>query len=79
MFGVCHTQEKGESSQSFQRREPAARVSSMFLTFDLTDACFIVIVVRLLSHVRLCDPMDCSMPGFPDHHQLLELAQTHIH
>ena len=24
----------------------------------------------------LCDPMDCSMPGFPVHHQLLELAQT---
>ena len=49
MFGVCQTQEKGESSQ---RRELAAYISSMFLTFDLTDACFIVIV-RLLSHVRL--------------------------
>ena len=24
----------------------------------------------------LCNPMDCSMPGFPVHHQLLELAQT---
>ena len=27
----------------------------------------------------LCDPMDCSTPGFPVHHQLPELAQTHIH
>ena len=27
----------------------------------------------------LCEPMDCSMPGFPVHHQLLELAQTHVH
>ena len=27
----------------------------------------------------LCDPMDCSMPGFPVHHQLLEFTQTHIH
>ena len=27
----------------------------------------------------LCNPMDCSMPGFPVHHQLLELAQTHVH
>ena len=35
--------------------------------------------VRLLSHAWLCNPMDCSMPGFPVHHQLLELAQTHIH
>ena len=24
-------------------------------------------------------PMDCSMPGFPVHHQLPELTQTHIH
>ena len=27
----------------------------------------------------LCDPMDCSMPGFPVLHHLLELAQTHVH
>ena len=26
-----------------------------------------------------CHPMDCSMPGFPVHHQLPELAQTHVH
>ena len=27
----------------------------------------------------LCDPMDCSTPGFPVHHQLVEIAQTHVH
>ena len=27
----------------------------------------------------LCDPMACSMPGFPVLHHLLEFAQTHIH
>ena len=27
----------------------------------------------------LCESMDCSMPGLPVHHQLLELAQTHVH
>ena len=27
----------------------------------------------------LCDPMDCSMPGFPVHHQLPEFTQTHVH
>ena len=27
----------------------------------------------------LCDPMDYSMLGFPVHHQLPELAQTHVH
>ena len=25
----------------------------------------------------LCDPVDCSTPGFPVHHQLLESTQTH--
>ena len=27
----------------------------------------------------LCDPMDCSTPGFPIHYLLLELAQIHVH
>ena len=27
----------------------------------------------------LCNPMECSTPGLPVHHQLLELAQTHVH
>ena len=27
----------------------------------------------------LCDPMDCSMPGFPVLHYLPEFAQTHVH
>ena len=35
--------------------------------------------VQLLSHVRLFDPMNCSSPGLPVHHQLPELAQTHVH
>ena len=27
--------------------------------------------------LTLCDPMDCSTPGLPVHHQLLKLTQTH--
>ena len=27
----------------------------------------------------LCNPMDCSIPGFPVHHQLLEPTQTPVH
>ena len=34
--------------------------------------------VQLLSLVWLCDPMDCSMPGLPVHHQLPEFTQTHV-
>ena len=31
------------------------------------------------SVVSLCSPIDCSTPGLPVHHQLLEIAQTHVH
>ena len=31
------------------------------------------------SCLTLCNPMDCSTPGLPVHHQLPELAQTHVH
>ena len=37
------------------------------------------IVVQSLSCVRLCDPMDCSMAGFPVLHYLPEFAQTPVH
>ena len=29
--------------------------------------------------LTLCDPMNYNMPGFPVHHQLPKLAQTHVH
>ena len=35
--------------------------------------------VQSLSCPTLCNPMDCSMPGLPVHHQLLEFIQTHVH
>ena len=37
--------------------------------------------VQSLSPVRATSlrSMDCNMPGFPVHHQLPELAQTHVH
>ena len=43
-----------------------------------------IVIAQLLSQVLLfvtpwlCDAMDCSMPDFPVHHQLSELAQTHV-
>ena len=39
--------------------------------------------LQFSSVTQLCptlwDPIDCSTPGFPVRHQLLELAQTHVH
>ena len=31
------------------------------------------------SYLNLCNPTDCSMPGFLVLHYLLELVQTHVH
>ena len=31
------------------------------------------------SCLTLCDPMKCSTPGLPVHHQLPEFTQTHVH
>ena len=31
------------------------------------------------SCLTLCNPIDCSTPGFPVHHQHLEFTQTHVH
>ena len=35
--------------------------------------------VQSLSHVQLCDPMDCNTSGLPVHYQLPELTQTQVH
>ena len=47
-----------------------------FLLTELKLFC----IVQFLSHVRLfVTPRDCSTPGFPVLHHLLEFAQTHVH
>ena len=40
-----------------------------------------VLGTLLFSHsvIALCDPMDCSMPGFSVLPYFLEFAQTHVH
>ena len=46
-------------------------------TCGILVPCQSFISVHSLSHVWICDSMDCSTPGFPVHH--LEVAQTHVH
>ena len=38
----------------------------------------VCVVVHSLSRVQLCNPIDCSMPGFPVFQCLLEFAQTQV-
>ena len=46
---------------------------------QLSDFDTFVIVVQSLRCVQLCDPMDCSTPGFLVLHYLSEFAQTRVH
>ena len=41
---------------------------------------FLLYSISLVIHScpTICNPMDCSMPGFHVHHQLLEHTQTHV-
>ena len=52
-------------------------------TFKKLKSLHTVQSVQFSSVVRscptLCDPMNCSTPGLPVHHQLPEFTQTHIH
>ena len=50
-------------------RKPSSKVWFELLQFSL--------VAQLC--LSLCNPMDSNKPGFPVHHQLPELYQTHVH
>ena len=86
VFGDGLLPKRGPPGLSIRNRTCARALSSsspcFVLLYDTQNVVVFVCVspsVQSLSRVRLCDPTDCSTPGFPVHHQLLELTQTHVH
>ena len=72
------------------KKFPANSFSYKAHPWGITSTCFSNsskqtggLSVQFNSVTRLCptlwDPMDCSMPGLPVHHQLPEFIQTHVH
>ena len=51
-------------------------ISNNAFPSTLTNQYPFISSVQLLNVVWLCNPMDCSTPGFPIHHQLPEFTQT---
>ena len=51
----------------------------IFLHFYLGRLVLLYCCSVIQSCPTLCDPMDCSTPGFLVHHCLLEFVQTHVH
>ena len=59
-----------------ERGEPVNRMSLRLLLIGDSSVQFTSVPQ---SFPTLCHPMDCSMPGLPVHHQLLEPTQTHVY
>ena len=58
----------------------SANVSGIMILISDSNCSFIAGISSVAqSCLTLCDPMDCSMPGLPVHHQLPEFTQTHAH
>ena len=55
-----------------------SRLNRLKVRYVAWDRC-LIISSATQSHPAVCDTLDCSMPGLPVHHQLPELAQTHVH
>ena len=51
-----------------------SRYSILYVNYTLNQFSWVA-----QSCPTLCDPMDCSTPGFLVHHQLSEFTQTHVH
>ena len=58
---------------------PMDRGAWQALAHGVTRVGYDLVTQFSLFCLTLCNPMDCSTPGFPVHHQLLQLVQTHIH
>ena len=49
------------------------------MSFAVLKVSLFVVHLIVQLCLTLCDPMDCSMPGFPVLHHLPEFVQTHVH
>ena len=66
---------KGTRAKAFK----CQRTWYLWVRFGWISETGVRLVQFTQSCLTLCDPMDCSTPGLPVHHQLPELAQTHVH
>ena len=62
---------------SWRKQRNSRKTISASLTMLSLWLCHYCSVTK--SYLTLCDPMDCSMSGFPVIHHLPEFAQTHVH
>ena len=75
------------SDLSDSRAQVCLSIYQNFRHFKLALKCYLFLAILpsvqfssvTQSCPTLCDPMNCSMPDLPVHHQLPEFTQTHVH
>ena len=92
-YGQVHSEEENisplETKQSVKKSTSGAGISLLYmlvpqLRSQLTNQTAKIFQFSSVQSSRsvvstLCDPMNCSTPGLPVHHQLPEFTQTHVH
>ena len=80
-YSNCYIITKSENItlKSFPKANKESEWCTEHNTFGTSDKKTDILSSVAQSCPTLCDPMDCSTPGFPVHHKLLELTQTHVH
>ena len=77
------TMPSSRGSSQPRDRTQVSHIAGGFFTIWATRGAQIDASVQFSSVTQscsaLCDPMDCSTPGLPVHHQLPEFTQTHVH
>ena len=80
---ICYNRHKKTIYLKLIFSEPVPEVialAQVSLSFRVWWSCSSVQFISVAqSCPALCDPMNCSMPGLPVHHQLPEFTQTHVH
>ena len=74
---LLHNRSKIHSPTDNRQRKVPNKFRYLLKNLRKTDSINFSSVAQLC--LTLCDPMNCSTPGLPVHHQLPELTQTHIH
>ena len=74
--GTSQSYSTGRDGKAYTQKKPSLKLplAKHKKHYKLTVYCSVT-----QSCPTLCDPRDCSMPGFPVLHYLPEFTQTHVH
>ena len=78
MFKEAHTNSFSEIMNG-QALEKLFKEEKPLIYINICTSLLVQFSSVTQSCATLCDPMNCSMPGLPVHHQLPVSTQTHVH